>query len=148
MEKTIFNPAAMDLGMKIGKEVGMDYLNSANQRFAFLKPYFEIDNQYIINKIKILILPFLYKEPQVGTELEGEAIPKERIDFPDLYLPTMSFMTYILLVTLNIVFSSGADFHPDILGYKASKNFTILIVCSIIFKLCKYYIYLYILIYT
>lgn len=137
MEKTIFNPAAMDLGMKLGKEVGMDYLNSANKRFTFLKPYFEIDNQYIFTKIKLLLFPFLYKDPQIGNELEGDSTSKDRIDFADLYLPTMSFMTYILLVTLNVVFNGDTDFHPDILGYKASKNFTILVICSVLFKLCK-----------
>jgi hypothetical protein len=137
MEKTIFNPAAMDLGMKLGKEVGMDYLNSANKRFTFLKPYFEIDNQYIFTKIKLLLFPFLYKDPQIGTELEGESVSKDRIDFADLYLPTLSFMTYILLVTLNVVFNGDTNFHPDILGYKASKNFTILVICSVVFKLRK-----------
>lgn len=138
MEKVIFNPASFDIGMKIGEEIGSKYINQANERMSFLKPYFEIDNQYLFTKIKNVLFPFLYRDPEIGIE-ENETTIKNRIEFADLYLPLMSFMTYILLITLNMVLTSNEkdQFHPDELGYKASKNLTILLFCTFGLKLCK-----------
>jgi hypothetical protein len=139
MEKTIFNPASISIGMKIGEEIGGKYFNqSTSERLSFLKPYFEIDNSYIFKKMKYVILPFLYKAPDVGIESDNDGPSKEKIDFADLYLPLMSFVTYVLVNVFNIVFTEKNEFHPDILGYKLTNNFIILIFSALIYKLCKY----------
>lgn len=49
----------------------------------------------------------------------------------------MSFITYILLIVFNSAFSGSKDFNPDVLGIKATKNFTILFLYTLILKFGK-----------
>jgi len=54
-----------------------------------------------------------------------------------MYLPLMSFITYILLIGFHTAHSNHENnkgFDPDILGIKATKNFFILLLYTIILK--------------
>jgi len=69
-----------------------------------MKPYFTVNNTYVIKKIKHVLLPFLYKLPEnnLDQDLEEDlTISQNRIEFPDLYLPLMSFITYIIILAFN-----------------------------------------------
>jgi hypothetical protein len=61
------------------------------------------------------------------------------IDYADLYLPLMSFITYILLIAFNAGHSSNTKFNPEILGKTSTKDFAILILYTIILKSGKIY---------
>lgn len=79
----------------------------------FLKPYFTVDNKYVSRKLKLLIFPFLYNENKIiGEEIESDhnednqiGISRNSIAFPDLYVPLMAFITFLLVVA----FSLGKD---------------------------------------
>lgn len=138
-----FNDNTVDIGVKIGSEIGSKYLNNTSEwlSFKFLKPYFSINNRYLFRKVKQICLPFLYREPEITDEEDFNdnyfTIAKSRIEYPDLYLPLVSFMTYILLITFYFAFSKGEEFDPDFLGSKCTKNFILVIVHVALLKTRK-----------
>lgn len=146
MNQNIFDSSNphVSIGMKLGQDLGSKYLSSTSEwlSFNFLKPYFSINNRYLFRKIKQIFLPFLYKEPELTDEEDFEdnqfSIAKSRIEYPDLYLPLVSFMTYVLMITFNFAYSNGEEFDPDYLGTKCSKNFILIAAHVLILKACKY----------
>ena len=136
----INNNPTIDIGIKLGTELGSKYIASSNEWFSlnFLKPYFSINNKYVIRKIKQVILPFLYREPELTDEEDFEdnyfQIAKSKIEYPDMYLPLVSFMSYVLLISFNFAMSEGEAFDPEYLWSKCSKNFTIVIAHMLLLK--------------
>jgi hypothetical protein len=92
----------------------MDGLNKNLDSFAArcfqtsMKQYFEISQDYARRKLLFLIFPFseLKKKEDTPTDdivNEAEEGQKNRaVTDTDLYLPLMSFVTYILLVCLTL----------------------------------------------
>jgi hypothetical protein len=77
----------------------------------FLKPYFTVDNKYVSRKLKLVVFPFLYNENKsIGEEIESEnsddtpnkGISRSSIAFPDLYVPLMGFITFLLVVAFSL----------------------------------------------
>ncbi|KAL0585711.1 hypothetical protein ABG067_004635 [Albugo candida] len=80
-----------------------------------LKHYFTVDNNYI------LLFPFWHKNwRRIGDTTDPNqnkyAPPINDINAPDLYIPLMGFLTYILIVG----YTKGASNHPDVIGADAS----------------------------
>ena len=103
---------------------------AAYSRLNVLRYYFDVNNAYVLSKIKILMLPYRHKEweRKVTTGPGGQYTPRppsEDPNAPDLYLPLMSYVTYILVAG----FVSGADgrFTPEVLASTASTG--LVIVC-------------------
>ncbi|CAM9847481.1 unnamed protein product, partial [Choristocarpus tenellus] len=70
-----------------------------------LKGYFAVNNTYVMQKMKVLLLPVIKKD-WFRIPIEGErkddgkamyARPLEDANAPDLYIPLMSFMTFVLM---------------------------------------------------
>jgi len=118
--------------------VGISLLNNANQyvgsnvgRFLTLSPlkyYFNVNNSYVFNKIKLLLCPFVHKswKRRIGryNEVDSYVPPREDINAPDLYIPVMAFVTYILIV--GFVLGTNLKFTPEVLGVTASTGLIIL----------------------
>lgn len=113
LAKTGFTEDSLKLGLNIGKQIikeskFVDYFSLNG-----LKPYFEIDNKYVIYKIKNILFPFyLFQKDQspdtIGSNSsEAEDAQKIKIEYPDLYIPLMSFITYILLIGFNSAYQSS-----------------------------------------
>ncbi|XP_010249006.1 PREDICTED: protein YIF1A isoform X1 [Nelumbo nucifera] len=80
-----------------------EYVQSNISRY-FSDPqyYFQVNDQYVRNKLKVILFPFLYRghwtritEP-VGGRLSYKP-PIYDINAPDLYIPFMAFGTYVVL---------------------------------------------------
>ena len=115
-----------------------------------LKYYFDVSNSYVIKKLMLLSFPYknkviLYilivknwtriiaREGQVG----GYLSPRDDINAPDLYIPLMSFVTYILLISV-LMFNTSSKFSPDVFGLTSSSALFALIVEVLISKLGFY----------
>ncbi|ORY07882.1 hypothetical protein K493DRAFT_201596 [Basidiobolus meristosporus CBS 931.73] len=122
---------AQAIGMQFGRSAvmaGQDYVNKNLDRYVNvtnLKFYFNISNMYVVNKIRLLLFPFRHqtwsrqvKRSEENGQIEGYRPPREDVNSPDLYIPVMSFVTYILLV--GFILGQNKGFHPDVLGYTAS----------------------------
>eukprot|EP01111_Echinosteliopsis_oligospora_P009110 TRINITY_DN2610_c0_g1_i2.p1 TRINITY_DN2610_c0_g1~~TRINITY_DN2610_c0_g1_i2.p1 ORF type:complete len:318 (+),score=84.14 TRINITY_DN2610_c0_g1_i2:102-1055(+) len=107
---------------------GRQYVDRNFGRFMSLTPvkyYFNVTNSYVLKKLALVTFPFLHKnwqrQPSTNNDGSNLAPPREDINAPDLYIPIMAFVTYILVVG----FFKGATtetFTPEILGYTASKG--------------------------
>lgn len=64
--------------------------------------------------------------------------PREDINSPDMYIPVMAFVTYILLSTL-FAGVRGA-FRPELLGLTATNAFAVVIIELLLLKLGTYFL--------
>lgn len=71
-----------------------------------------MSNSYVLNKIQVLLFPFLHKgwariveQMDDNGQVGAYAAPRSDLNAPDLYIPLMSFVTYIIIVG----FLSGLD---------------------------------------
>jgi len=101
-----------------------------NQSFATLKYYFNVNNSYVINKIKLLLFPLrhVYWKRRIHRHAEGEVFlpPRDDINAPDLYIPTMAFVTYVLMI--GFVMGTSYQFTPEVLGMTASRGLVALAI--------------------
>jgi hypothetical protein len=93
-----------------------------------LRAYFTLTNSYVMKKLKILFFPFLHKDysrqvtqTQAGTMF---VVPADDVNAPDLYIPTMSLVTYILLI--GFILGTASRFTPDVFGMTTSRALGIL----------------------
>lgn len=85
-----------------------------------MKYYFAVDTGYVTKKLALLFFPFIHSDWAVhyGTENEPVA-PRYHVNAPDLYIPTMAFVTYVL--TAGYILGSQNRFSPEQLGMQASS---------------------------
>ena len=126
---------AIKAGLKIGEQIIKDSQSKFIDYFSLegLKPYFNVTNKYVLLKLIYIILPFLYK---VDSTLSSQQNIK--IESPDLYIPLMSFITYVLLIGFNSEYQQQKIFEPEILGKIASKNSFILFIQVALLKLTMF----------
>jgi len=116
-----------------------------------LKVYFHVNNRYVLSKLKILLLPFAHKNwrrersGEAGTPLTvggkgngpvagaGPGMddglppylpPSSDVNAPDLYIPTMSFLTFVLAMAYAL--GTANQFHPEVIGLTASRTLIML----------------------
>jgi hypothetical protein len=85
-----------------------------------LKHYFNVSNGYVLNKLYLVLFPWRHrpwsrKQQHSHNGQEGYFLPpRDDINSPDMYIPLMSVVTYVLLYTL-IAGLRGA-FKPEFFG--------------------------------
>jgi hypothetical protein len=110
--------------------------------FSFLAPqrlkyYFAVNNSYVLNKLRLILFPFGRKfrresdiDPSSGA-VEFKP-PRDDVNAPDLYIPTMAFITYVLLV--GLVLGVKQRFSPEHLGMAASSALAVLFLEAMLAK--------------
>ncbi|CCI45565.1 unnamed protein product [Albugo candida] len=126
LHNTIRNPmagVAMSTASDFLQKQSQAYIPGAYGVWGRLKHYFTVDNNYVKNRLKILLFPFWHKNwRRIGDTTDPNqnkyAPPINDINAPDLYIPLMGFLTYILIVG----YTKGASnqFSPDVIGADAS----------------------------
>lgn len=85
-----------------------------------LKYYFAVDTSYVTKKLGLLFFPFTHMDWAVHFNNQNEPVaPRYDVNAPDLYIPTMAFVTYIL--TAGYILGSQNRFSPEQLGMQASS---------------------------
>lgn len=130
------NPEMLQFGFNTGKELLVKqkekWLPGVSGFWVSLKIYFAVSNHYVVKKLIILMYPIGNKnwirirndeqfpqEPLSPSSSEAYliahkfALPKHDQNAPDLYIPLMSFITYVLLFGLRKGLDSG--FTPEVL---------------------------------
>ncbi|KAK4060201.1 uncharacterized protein Triagg1_10863 [Trichoderma aggressivum f. europaeum] len=106
---------------------GQEYVEQNIGRYvnvSALKYYFNVSNFYVINKLFLVLFPWRHKpwsrKQAVGAN--GQELrylpPRDDINSPDMYIPVMALVTYILLSTL--IAGVRGKFNPELLGYTAT----------------------------
>ncbi|OAD55028.1 Protein YIF1B [Eufriesea mexicana] len=83
-----------------------------------LKYYFAVDTDYVVSKIALLFFPFTHKDWSVKYEQDAPLQPRYEKNAPDMYIPTMAFLTYIVVAAL--VSGTREQFTPEQLSILAS----------------------------
>jgi hypothetical protein len=92
--------------------------------FRQLKYYFNVNTGYVTNKLRLVLFPFPHKgwKRRVHRQADGERYlaPRDDINAPDLYIPAMAFVSYVLV----IAFLMGEPWHfsPDVVADQFSRS--------------------------
>ena len=137
LAKNGINEDTLKIGYKMGEQIVrnskfVDYFSLEG-----LKPYFDVDNKYVLIKFKYLFLPFL-KENTSNTVNTNEIQTKYSIEYSDLYLPIMSFITFVLAISFITALQDPANFNPQTLGKILSKDFSLYIINAAFVKLLMF----------
>ncbi|XP_035169985.1 protein YIF1B-B-like [Oxyura jamaicensis] len=84
-----------------------------------LKYYFAVDTVYVGRKLGLLVFPFGHQDWQVRYQQDAPVAPRFDVNAPDLYIPAMAFITYLLVAGLAL--GTQNRFSPDSLGLQASS---------------------------
>ncbi|XP_055850704.1 protein YIF1B-A isoform X2 [Episyrphus balteatus] len=136
-------PMVQDMAMQYGQRLadqGKQMVESQFEKYvpvAKLKYYFAVDNNYVINKLRLLFFPFTHKDWSLKYDQDNPVQPRYDINAPDLYIPTMAFITYV--VAAGLMLGMQNRFSPEQLGIQASSA-----LAYSIFELVVYSITLYV----
>jgi protein transport protein YIF1 len=130
--------AGFDIGESLFQKGTARMIPGLETFMLSLRSYFAVDNRYVLNKIKKLLFPFLpssssstsrtmgWKRQQNGAKYtpEGLAVPQYDLptadeNAPDLYIPTMSLITYVLLCAL--CYGNAGQFNPEVIPNVTTK---------------------------
>eukprot|EP00696_Hemimastix_kukwesjijk_P011071 gnl/Hemi2/23915_TR8028_c0_g1_i1.p1 gnl/Hemi2/23915_TR8028_c0_g1~~gnl/Hemi2/23915_TR8028_c0_g1_i1.p1 ORF type:complete len:260 (-),score=98.81 gnl/Hemi2/23915_TR8028_c0_g1_i1:278-1057(-) len=141
----IQNNAAAQFGLQYGTVIadqGAQYLRAGLGRWVSLdtlRYYFTVDNSYVVNKLAMILCPFLYKGNWLrqSDRRQGQPLPpRDDINAPDLYIPTMAFVTYVLLVCF--IMGHADRFSPEHLGMTATCGLAVVVLETAVVKLGLY----------
>uniref|UniRef100_A0A0A1WEZ0 Protein YIF1B-B n=1 Tax=Zeugodacus cucurbitae TaxID=28588 RepID=A0A0A1WEZ0_ZEUCU len=136
-------PIVQDMAMQYGQRLADQGKQLVENQFekwvsvAKLKYYFAVDNKYVINKLRLLLFPFTHKDWSLKYDQENPVQPRYDINAPDLYIPTMAYITYVVVAGLMLGLQNR--FSPEQLGIQASSA-----LAYSIFELVVYSITLYV----
>ncbi|XP_064209263.1 protein YIF1A-like [Anguilla rostrata] len=96
--------AAMVYGSSLAFQ-GKDMANKEISRFVSvnrLKYFFTVDTTYVLKKLLLLLFPYAHQDWEVRYHRDMPLTPRNDVNAPDLYIPSMAFLTYILLVGMAL----------------------------------------------
>uniref|UniRef100_A0A8B9YUK5 Protein YIF1 n=1 Tax=Bos mutus grunniens TaxID=30521 RepID=A0A8B9YUK5_BOSMU len=82
-----------------------------------LKYFFAVDTAYVAKKLGLLVFPYTHQNWEVQYSRDVP-LPHGKTSTPDLYIPTMAFITYVLLAGMALGIQKR--FSPEVLGLCAS----------------------------
>lgn len=123
----MMNPQAMSM---VGNQA-LAYGQSIVERQGWFswhswKPLWNVDHGYVLRKCLLLVFPFRHKQwsrqvarSEMSGQYEGFKVPRQDVNAPDLYIPIMAFVTYILVIAT--VLGTRNQFKPEVLTMIASS---------------------------
>lgn len=115
------------------------------------KYYFAVNHRYVLRKLILILMPFMNRtwgrqrglgqDNSDGTS-NGDGTcylpPRDDVNAPDLYIPVMAFVTYVLVV--GFVFGTRNAFKAEVLANYFSRGLGVLTMEVLIIKLLLYLI--------
>ena len=105
---TNMNPIAQAGYVMAGRVIDGQIQNfKLHSWFSWLRYYFSVSNSYVLNKLKIILFPLMHNNWGRVTEATATGAPefvppRHDVNAPDLYIPVMAFMTYILMYSYEL----------------------------------------------
>lgn len=133
-----------EAGMKYVVDTGRQYVEGTLARIINLRAlrrYFAVSTDYVANKLKLILLPYTHRGSWQRSVLQtptGDEYPPPRADInaPDLYIPVMGFVTYIVLCA--VVAGLAGGFRPEMLGLVATKALVFVALDAAVLRLGFY----------
>ncbi|KIW27042.1 uncharacterized protein PV07_06823 [Cladophialophora immunda] len=148
------------MGFQVGQhamKAGQEYMEQNLNRYisvSALKHYFNVSNSYVVRKLLLVLFPWRHKPwtrqqarmTTSSTTADGTMTqqsysfnylpPRDDLNSPDMYIPIMALITYILLST--VLAGIRGSFHPELLGSITSTAIFVLIFEIIVLKIAMY----------
>jgi len=120
---------------------GREYVEGTFARLINLRSlrrYFAVSTTYVLRKLRLLLAPYLHKgswqRSQIpcadpsgqGSSVDDFPPPRADVNAPDLYLPLMAALTYIVICATAAGIMEV--FTPELLGALATKTLIVLAV--------------------
>ncbi|KAJ9119155.1 hypothetical protein QFC22_003646 [Naganishia vaughanmartiniae] len=143
---------------------GQEYVEKNFTRYLplpLVKTSFSVTNSYVLSKLRLVLFPWRHHpwsrqairtsgmsgQPDSvhpggagisngSSGQEGWMPPRDDINAPDLYIPSMALVTYTLLCGLAAGLQNR--FHPEVLGYSLSKALAVVVTEFLIIRLGCY----------
>jgi len=120
----ISNDAVLDWAMQGGaaawKSGGASMIPGFDRSMITLRTYFAVDNNYVVAKMKKVLFPFqstewrrIENESVGGPDTIVYMLPHSDENAPDLYIPSMSLISYCLLCAL--CYGTSGQFDPEVI---------------------------------
>nr|POE66151.1 protein transport protein yif1 [Quercus suber] len=152
---SFINDPTAQMGFQVGQSAvmaGQEYVQQNFNRYvnvSALKHYFNVSNSYVVNKLIIVLFPWRHRpwsrqQSHIsGSDGSGRSAveflpPREDINSPDMYIPLMAFVTYILLSTL--LAGLNGKFEPQLLGITFSNASIIIVLELVVLWLGRYFL--------
>ena len=119
-----------------------------------LKHYFNVSNSYVMSKLLLVLFPWRHKPwsrqqtrvassatsgPNGQTTQQYASIflpPRDDLNSPDMYIPAMALVTYILLST--VLAGLRGSFHPELLGSITTTAIAVVAFEIVLLKIAMY----------
>ncbi|KAJ6088483.1 hypothetical protein N7486_009744 [Penicillium sp. IBT 16267x] len=118
-----------------------------------LKHYFNVSNSYVLNKLMLVLFPWRHKpwsrqqarmpasagpDGQITQQQYSSMFlpPRDDLNSPDMYIPVMAVVTYILLSVLLAGFRG--NFHPELLGSITTTAIAVIVFEILCLKMAMY----------
>lgn len=118
-------PMVQDMAFQYGQKLadqGKDLVNKEFEKYVSvtkLKYYFAVDNRYVMSKLRLLFFPFAHRDWSLKYDQGEVAQPRDDINCPDLYIPLMGYITFIVMA--GLILGMNERFSPEQLGIQASS---------------------------
>lgn len=148
------------MGFQVGKNAmmaGQEYMEQNFNRYVSipaLKHYFNVSNSYVLNKLALVLFPWRHKPwsrqqarlTATSAGPNGQLMqqqyssmflpPRDDLNSPDMYIPVMALVTYILLSAMLAGFRG--NFHPELLGSITTTAIAVIVFEIICLKMAMY----------
>lgn len=107
--------------------------------------YFNVSTSYVLKKLVMMIFPYPFRgvwQRNFRTSEDQSRLydpPKDDIYAPDLYIPLMGFITYILFV--GFLLGSKGTFKPEMLSVTATACLFFILLEVIVVKFLEYVLF-------
>ncbi|KAL1513055.1 hypothetical protein ABEB36_002534 [Hypothenemus hampei] len=135
-------PVVQDMAMQYGQQLagaGKTILKQEVEKYvsvSTLKYYFAVDTRYVLTKLALLFFPFTHSDWSVKYEQDTPIQPRYEINVPDLYIPSMAYITYVLVA--GLVLGMQNKFSPEQIGITASSALAWCLIELAIYKTILY----------
>lgn len=125
--------------------------STSNTFMRIPKYYFAVNHRYVLRKLSLILMPFMNRTWSRQRGIDNGAFdgprsedgtsylpPRDDVNAPDLYIPVMSFVTYVLVV--GFVFGTRNAFKAEVLANYFSRGLGVLTMEVLVIKLLLYLI--------
>ncbi|XP_078287123.1 protein YIF1B isoform X2 [Rhinoraja longicauda] len=126
------DPMMSNLAMAYGSSLasqGKNIVDKNIDRFipvSRLKYYFAVDTIYVGKKLGLVVFPYMHQNWEVQYQQDTPVAPRVEVNAPDLYIPAMAFITYLLVA--GFALGTQSRFSPEMLGMLASTALIWLVI--------------------
>ncbi|EMS17377.1 protein YIF1A, putative [Entamoeba histolytica HM-3:IMSS] len=152
-----FNNIATNPLASAGLSVAQNYLNQGDQllksqlggifSFDAWRYYFNVNTSFVLKKILMIIMPYPFLGTWERKYVIGEDqsklynVPQEDIYAPDLYIPLMGFISYVLAI--GFYYGSKGTFTPETLSMTTTLCLILISLEVMILKFLEYMLFNY-----